>query len=83
VVVKDNDALVAELERLKAVGDKAPEIIQKGARKNLTGFRARGHQIRMKGPQIRVTGPQAPIVAAEVSKRAGKGAQAALRKELQ
>mgnify|MGYP003613014212 CR=1 FL=1 len=80
--MKDNEALIAELQRLKDVGDKAPEIIQKGARKNLTGFRARGHQIRMKGSQIRVVGPQAPIVAREVSKRAGKGAQAALREEL-
>ena len=81
--MKDNDALLAELERLRAVGERAPEIIQNGARKNLTGFRARGHQIRMKGSQIRVVGPQAPIVAREVSKRAGKGAQAALREELQ
>ena len=80
--MKDTERLIAELQRLRDVGARAPEIVQKGARKALTGYRVRGHVIRMNGSRIRVTGPQAPAVAQNVAKKAGRGAQDALNKEL-
>ena len=69
-------------DRLRLIADKsedAKELAQAGARKDLQGFRVPGHRISMKGERIRVTGPMAPAVAAEVSKRAAKGMEDALR----
>lgn len=73
------DELVAALEGRMRLPGHPDEIAAAGARKQLEGYRVRGHRIAMHGSRIWVAGPQAPQVARSVARKAASGMLMALR----